>query len=109
MDAPGTDPLRVILTTLPSGESAGALAREAVAAGMAACAQVEGPLRSHYRWEGEAREDEEWRVTLKVAAGAEPALREWALARHPYRTPQWVVLAAAASPAYLDWVRGNRS
>jgi len=105
----GSEPLRVALTTLPSRAGAESLAAESVAAGLAACAQVEGPVRSHYRWEGQARVDEEWRVTLKVAAEGEPALRTWVLARHPYGTPQWVVLAADASAAYLGWVRDARA
>jgi periplasmic divalent cation tolerance protein len=105
MAGPASEPIRVALTTLPSRAEAEALAAAAVAAGLAACAQVEGPVRSHYLWEGEARAEEEWRVTLKVAAEGEPALRAWALARHPYGTPQWVVLAADAADAYLGWVR----
>ncbi len=106
MAGPANDPLRVVLTTLPSREAAEALAREAVAAGHAACAQVEGPLRSHYLWDGKACAEEEWRVTLKVAAEREPLLRAWALPRHPHTTPQWVVLAADATDAYRDWARG---
>jgi periplasmic divalent cation tolerance protein len=105
MAGPGSEPLRVALTTLPSPEVAEALAREAVAAGLAACAQVDGPVRSHYLWEGKACAAQEWRLTLKVAAEREPALRQWALERHPYATPQWVVLAADASEAYREWVR----
>lgn len=107
MAGTGNDPLRVALTTLPSREAAATLAREAAAGGLAACAQVEGPVRSHYRWQGEVRSDEEWRVTFKVAAEGEAGLRAWVHARHPYSTPQWVVLAADASRGYLDWVRGN--
>ncbi|MFM9148314.1 MAG: divalent cation tolerance protein CutA, partial [Verrucomicrobiota bacterium] len=40
----------VAITTLPSREEADRMAADAVAAGLAACAQVEGPLRSHYVW-----------------------------------------------------------
>lgn len=106
MAGPGSEPLRVVLTTLPSAEAAETLAREVVAAGHAACAQVDGPVRSHYLWEGKACAEEEWRLTLKVAAEREPALRAWALPRHPHAIPQWVVLAADATDAYLGWARG---
>lgn len=109
MAGPRSEPLRVVLTTLPSAEAAETLAREVVAAGQAACAQVDGPVRSHYLWEGKACAEDEWRLTLKVAAEGEPALRSWMLARHPHRTPQWVVLAADASDAYRDWARGHRA
>lgn len=109
MAGPGNEPLRVALTTLPSAELAESLARDAVAAGLAACAQVDGPVRSHYLWAGKACAEEEWRLTLKVAAERELALRAWMLARHPHGTPQWVVLAADATDAYRDWARGNRA
>ena len=109
MDGPANDPLRVVLTTLPSAEVADALGRECVAKGLAACAQVDGPVRSHYLWEGKACAEDEWRLTLKVAAEREPALREWMLPRHPFGTPQWVVLAADASDAYRKWARGPRA
>ena len=108
MAGPRSESLRVVLTTLPSAEAAETLAREVVAAGQAACAQVDGPVRSHCLWEGKACSEVEWRLTLKVAAEREPALRSWTLARHPHGTPQWVVLAADASDAYRDWARGTR-
>ena len=109
MAGPANDPMRVVLTTLPDRTAAESLARGAVDAGLAACAQVEGPVRSHYRWEGKACAEDEWRLTLKVAAEGEPALRAWVHARHPHATPQWVVLAADASDGYREWVRGSRA
>ena len=39
-------------TTVATPEDAARLARGAVEAGLAACVQVEGPVVSHYRWEG---------------------------------------------------------
>ena len=109
MAATGSEPLRIVLTTLPDRGAAEDLARGSVEAGLAACAQVEGPIRSHYRWEGRTCAEEEWRLTLKVAAEGEPGLRAWIHARHPHATPQWVVLAADASDAYRDWVRASRA
>lgn len=109
MAGSASEPLRVVLTTLPGAEAAETLAKDAVVAGLAACAQVEGPVRSHYLWQGKACAEDEWRLTLKVAAAREPALRAWMLARHPHATPQWVVLAADASDAYREWVRGTRA
>lgn len=98
-----TEPLRIALTTLPDRESAERLAAAVVAEGLAACAQVEGPLASHYRWEGRLCREQEWRLVLKCAAGREPALRERVRGLHPHRTPQWLVLSAGASEDYLAW------
>ena len=96
-------------TTLPSRDEADRLAASAVESGLAACAQVDGPVRSHYTWEGEIKSDEEWRVTLKYPSDREPALQAWILSRHPYAVPQWIAVEAAAiSPAYQAWVLGTR-
>ena len=101
--------VRIGWTTLPSREEADRLASGAVEAGLAACAQVEGPVRSHHLWEGELRAEDEWRVTLKHAANRAEDLQAWILSRHPYAVPQWLsVDAAAVAPAYRAWVLGTR-
>ena len=102
-----TDTLRIALTTLPDRASAERLGALAVAEGLAACAQVDGPLLSLYRWEGKPCREEEWRLTLKLDPRLEPALRERLHALHPHRTPQWVTLDAGASEAYLAWTRAH--
>lgn len=103
------DAVRIGWTTLPSREEADQLAAGAVESGLAACAQVEGPMRSHHIWEGERRVEEEWRVTLKHAASRGHDLQTWVLSRHPYAVPQWIAVEAiAVAPAYQAWVLGTR-
>jgi periplasmic divalent cation tolerance protein len=99
--------IRIALTTLPDRESAERIGADVVARGMAACAQVEGPLSSHYLWEGKPCHAEEWRLVLKTDAPRENALRERIHALHPHRVPQWLVLGAGASEAYLAWVQSS--
>jgi len=103
-----TDGIVIALTTLPDRAAAERLAAAAVAEGLAACAQVDGPVLSHYAWEGKACREEEWRLTLKVDPRREPALRARVHSLHPHRTPQWITLAAGASEGYLAWVRPTR-
>lgn len=99
----------VAITTLPSRDEAERMAADSVAAGLAACAQVEGPLRSHYVWEGRPESEEEFRVMFKFAAERGRDLESWVHARHPYAVPQWLAFAADhASPAYRAWVLGVR-
>lgn len=100
-----TETVRVALTTLPDRETADRIAATLVREGLAACAQVEGPVASHYRWEGKACREEEWRLVLKADPAREAALRERLHDLHPHRVPQWLVLGAAASEAYLSWLR----
>ena len=39
-------------TTVPDRETADRLAGEAVSLSLAVCVQIEGPVTSHYRWQG---------------------------------------------------------
>ena len=104
-----TEPLGIAWTTLPSREEADRLAADAVAAGLAACAQVEGPVRSHFTWEGRVQAEDEFRLTFKYAATKSAALETWVHARHPYAVPQWLAVQADhASPGYRAWVLGVR-
>lgn len=103
-DAPG---LAVGWTTLPSRDEAFRLARTLAGEGLVACAQADGPIRSFYRWEGALHEDEEWRLTLKFAAGKADAVEARMRALHPYATPQWIVVRADRVGAdYLAWASG---
>jgi periplasmic divalent cation tolerance protein len=92
-------------TTLDSAEAAETLARGAVEAGLAACGQVEGPIRSFYRWDGRLENSREWRVAFKFPSGNAERLAAWIKAHHPYEVPQWVAVEAAKTlPSYESWV-----
>ncbi|GAA2384840.1 divalent cation tolerance protein [Catellatospora methionotrophica] len=94
-----------VVTTLDDRDAALALARSAVEAKVAACAQVGGPIRSVYRWQGAIEEAEEFTVVLKTTAAGYPALERHLLDRHPYETPEIVCTPVlAGNPAYLAWV-----
>lgn len=104
-----TETVGIALTTLPTRAEADRLAEDAVAAGLAACAQVDGPVRAHYTWEGKVESEEEFRVTFKFARAKAADLETWVHARHPYAVPQWLVFFADhASAAYRAWVLGVR-
>jgi periplasmic divalent cation tolerance protein len=104
-----TEAIGIAWTTLPSREEADRLAAASVAAGLAACAQVDGPIRSHYTWEGKVESEEEFRVTFKFSARKTQDLEAWVHAHHPYDLPQWLAIEADhASPAYRAWILGVR-
>jgi periplasmic divalent cation tolerance protein len=97
--------LRVILTTVATREEASSLAHKALDAG-AACAQIDGPVTSVYRWDGRVEQAEEWRLMLKVPVERLESLREQLLRVHPYQTPEWIELEAAfVTEKYLQWSR----
>ncbi len=95
------------ITTVAGRGDADALAEEAVRKGLAACVQIEGPLRSIYMWGEGIAADEEYRLVFKFAPDKRSDLEEWLHRRHPYELPQWVVLdACSASAAYAKWING---
>ncbi len=94
-----------VLTTTDSREAAEALARSAVAARLAACAQVDGPVTSTYWWQGKLESAQEWRVLCKTTAGRYPELEEHIRANHSYDTPEVIATPiASGSAGYLAWV-----
>ena len=99
--------LLTVTTTVGSRPDAEQLARAVVAARLAACAQLDAAVTSVYRWQGRVCEEAEVRLTFKTTAAAEPALRAFVAARHPYELPQYTCWRTEATPAYAAWVRAE--
>jgi periplasmic divalent cation tolerance protein len=99
-----TDYLQVS-TVADNRESAAHLARSAVAARLAAGAQVFGPVSSFFWHQGEQGEGEEWQVTLKTTADRYPELEEHLLREHPWGNPEITAVSlVAGSASYLSWL-----
>lgn len=94
-----------IRTTFPGRDAAEACARRLVAARLAACGQVDGPVTSSYRWQGIVESAAEWRCTLKTTAARSAACVAAVAAEHPYENPELLVAEVVAAPAYAAWVR----
>jgi len=99
----------LILSTFDTAAAAEACGRQLVADGLAACVQVDGPIRSIYRWQGEVQVEEEFRLLIKAAPATRAACQAALEQLHPYDLPEIVVLDAAASPAYAAWVAGTKA
>ena len=70
-----------------------------------ACSQVEtATVRSFYRWQGEVEDSREVRAMFKLPVRQVDRLRDRLAGLHPYELPEFVVLDAAASDAYAQWV-----
>ncbi|GGU16664.1 MULTISPECIES: divalent-cation tolerance protein CutA [Streptomyces] len=94
-----------VLTTVDSAEKAEALARGAVEARLAACAQIVGPITSVYHWQRTIEASQEWQVVFKTTQSRYDALEAHLLAVHDYETPEIVATAIVrASAAYLKWI-----
>jgi periplasmic divalent cation tolerance protein len=92
-------------TTVSSAEIANDLAAGLVAAHLAACVAVDGPVTSHYVWEGRQECSPEWRLWVKFPADRADEILAWLREHHPYSVPQWVAVeAAAVAQPYRAWV-----
>ncbi|GII61290.1 divalent cation tolerance protein [Sphaerisporangium krabiense] len=81
------------------------LARSAVGARLAACAQIVGPVTSVYRWKGELETAEEFLLLVKTTRERAEALTELIRRDHPYETPEIITLPVDGGlGAYLRWI-----
>jgi len=91
-------------TTVSERADAERIAGETVARGLAACVQIEGPVVSHYRWQGKIERSEEYRLMFKCLPERVAELEAYVLAHHPYDTPEWIaVRAERVGEKYLSW------
>jgi periplasmic divalent cation tolerance protein len=97
-------------TTTSSQALAETMGRALVAADLAFCAQVEGPITSIYNWEGEIQNETEWRLKLKFLTPHGDAIAKRLGELHPYENPQWVTVKAdSVGEKYLSWAKANSS
>ena len=95
----------VIICTFPDQDSATRCADALVEERLAACAQVQGPIRSTFRWQGTVDRATEWTCQVKTSRSRYPAAEGRIRALHPYEIPEIIALPViAGSPAYLRWV-----
>ncbi len=100
----------IVLVTTPDLKTARSLARAALAARLIACANLVPKIESHYRWQGKIESSQEVLLILKTTKSRLNALERLVLARHPYDTPEFLVLPLSAGSAkYLEWLAVNSS
>lgn len=98
--------VRVVLVTAPDVESGERLGTALVRERLAACVNVVPGVTSIYWWEGRLERASEVLLVLKTTGGTVAALRERAVALHPYEVPEVLVLdVKEGHEPYLDWVR----
>ncbi|MBL0886877.1 divalent-cation tolerance protein CutA [Myceligenerans indicum] len=102
---PGDATFVQVATTFDAEKDAEDLAGSVVEARLAACAQIDGPILSMFRWEGAMQKEREWRVTFKTTAALAEPLTERIVSEHPYDVPEVVVTALIGGHRdYLDWM-----
>jgi periplasmic divalent cation tolerance protein len=100
-----TDACVQVTVTASSQEEAERLAQDAVERRLAACAQVQGPVASTYRWEGRIEHAAEWYCHLKTTRARVAMLEARVRELHSYRNPEIIALPIVAGSAdYLRWI-----
>ena len=99
----------VVWTTLDDQEIAEQMAFDVVAEKLAVCVHVDiTPVISVYRWEGETQSGREYRIVFKCMEDQLARLEEWVLERHPYETPEWLVMKTErVGEKYLSWAEAS--
>ena len=98
----------VILVTAPDLKTARALAKAALKARLIACANLVPKIESHYWWQGKIESGAEVLMILKAPKSKLAALEKLILSKHPYETPEFLVLdLKTGNKKYLDWLTAN--
>ena len=106
-DALSLEPIVEIRTTCGDRAAAEACAESLIAERLAACVQVDGPIRSTYRWQDRIETADEWRCICKTTASRAAACRERIVRTHAYETPEILQVTVEATAAYAAWVRDS--
>jgi periplasmic divalent cation tolerance protein len=95
---------KIALVTAPDLKTARRLAQAALSARLIACANLLPKIESHYRWRGNVERSAEVLMVMKTSQARLKRLEKLVLAKHPYDTPEFVVLnPAGGAKKYLAW------
>ena len=96
------------MVTAPDRALARRLAKAALEAKLAACANIVPAVESHYWWEGKLESSDEVLLLLKTRQALLPKLERAVQEIHPYDTPEFISLPlTAGSRRYLAWLNDN--
>ena len=94
-----------VCTTFEDPTSAQSVASQLVESRQAACAQLEGPITSVYRWEGKIESEQERRLMVKTRHSLFAKFAETIAKLHKYDVPQiFATSLFDVLPAYSEWI-----
>jgi periplasmic divalent cation tolerance protein len=95
----------LVYVTASSAREAERIALTAVNEGLAACANVLGPIRSFFRWQGKVERSREVSLILKTRRTRVAALTKRVKELHSYSVPCVVALPIlGGNPDFLSWI-----
>jgi len=98
----------IALVTAPNLETGRSLASAALKSRLVACANLIPGIESHYWWKGKIESSAEVLIVFKTTRAKLRALEKLIVAKHPYDTPEFIVLPiTTGNKRYLDWLSKN--
>ncbi len=98
----------IVFVTAPDLKVARVLTNAALKSKLIACANLIPKVESHYRWQGKIESSAETLMILKTPQSKLAALEKLILAKHPYDTPEFLVLPlSSGNKKYLEWLAQN--
>lgn len=88
----------LIWTPVDTAENARDLSRAVVGSGLAACANIIGPIESHYVWQGAMQTSQEYGVLFKLDARSLDQGVALVEELHPYEVPVVIGWLAERAP-----------
>ena len=99
-------PLLIVLVTAPNAKVARELAQAALRQRLIACANLLPGTESHYWWKGKIEKGSEVLMLLKTTKARIKALEKLILEKHPYDTPELLVVETEyTTERYLRWAQ----
>lgn len=96
----------IVLVTAPDLKTARKLASAALKSRLVACANLIPKIESHYWWKGKTDRSSEVLILFKTSTARLTALERFILARHPYDTPEFLVVPILQGTSrYLHWLQ----
>jgi periplasmic divalent cation tolerance protein len=95
----------VVLVTASSEEEGARIGRTLVEERLIACANLVGPIRSIYRWQGKVEDEREHLVLMKARRDDVERIAARVKALHSYDVPEVLALPVVGRAAgYLAWL-----
>ncbi len=100
-----SSPFIVVMTTTSTKENANQIAQTLLSKKLAGCIQIIGPITSHYYWQDELCQDEEWICLIKSSQDNYQTIESTMQDIHPYEVPEIISLPIVeGSKGYLSWL-----
>jgi periplasmic divalent cation tolerance protein len=95
------------MVTTASKNEAETIVQQLLEARLIACANIVGPVQSHFHWSGKIDKAEEYLILMKSRKNLFEKLSETVKALHSYEVPEILAVPVVdGSKAYMAWLDG---